>query len=97
MKELYTWKLLNPIIQDPSIGIGGLKEIVFHDLVNLISYVSSAFLWVCSKGVSQILVIESKNSSVSFLGRIILSSFIQKFLISWQVYLSFFPLKLTAS
>ena len=67
---MYASKLINPIIQDPLIDIGGLKRNVSLDLVSLNYNFRSPFLWAGSMSFSQFLVIDSKKSSVSFLGRI---------------------------
>ena len=62
--ELYSSKLVKPIIQDPSIEISGSEENVSLGLVNLNSHVFSAFLWVCLISVSKFLLKESNRSSV---------------------------------
>ena len=54
--ELCTSRLVKLIIQDPSIDKGGLEWISFLGLINLISKVYSAFLWVCLRSVSQFLL-----------------------------------------
>ena len=73
--KLYTSKLVNLIIRDPSIEIDGLNEWISSGVVKFNSSVSCGFVWVCLKSVSQFLVIESNKSSISFLGRPLPSSF----------------------
>ena len=46
---MYTSKLVNPIIQDPPIEIGGLKEKVLLGLVSLNSNVSWGFVSLFNK------------------------------------------------
>ena len=51
-------------------SIHGLKEKVSLVLVSLFSNVSSGFVWVCLRSVSQLLVHEHKKSSVPIFGPI---------------------------
>ena len=50
--ELNTSKLVSPIIQDPSIGNGGWKEIVSLSLIRRNSSVSSGFVCLFNNGSS---------------------------------------------
>ena len=43
-KEMYSSRSINPIVQNPSIDIGGLKRNVSLGLLSLKTNVSSAFL-----------------------------------------------------
>ena len=67
-KETFTSILLNPILQDPSIGMGSANEKASIGLVSLLFRVFCYFVWLCLLSVSKFLVIENNISSVSFFG-----------------------------
>ena len=64
--ELYTSKIVSPIIQDPSIRIGGLKWNVSLGLISLNFNVSTGFVWVWWISVSQFLAMDNIRSCFSF-------------------------------
>ena len=63
---MYTYKIVNPTNQDPSIRIGGLKWNVSLGLIKLKFNVFSSFVWVWWISVPQFLAMDNDRSCFIF-------------------------------